>query len=144
MRTELVDVPHVVVGTPEQVHTALSTAERDGRLVTPPEEIRISRVGPDRVRTEVVIREYRPIRSSERPVQRRRVQVGQILTGVGISLALGALGGAVALIIAAVQWVIEHWLIIMGALIVAAGLALGVLATRTGSNGARHCPGVHD
>ncbi|MFI5497364.1 hypothetical protein [Actinoplanes sp. NPDC051859] len=135
-------VPRSFVGTYGQVSDVLERATRQGRLIS---SSPIHAVGPDEYRVELIIvmPDYPPAPPAQRPAQRRTAPRRYTVALLAILAALGALVALGALIVALIDWVLAHAVVLVA---VAAGLAvlalvLGTLASHSGRCGGLHCSG---
>lgn len=135
-RGQVQHVAHVIIGTPAEVETALSTAVDQGRLVR---VTRPRRYDQGRVRVDAVLIEQTRVRPAQKPSRGRTMRRRYRVRAVHVMAAAGLSVPGIALILA-IQFVLANLALITGGLLVLAALLLA-LRTKTGICMGLHCEG---
>lgn len=131
---ELVPRTTLLTGDAEHVHRTLNTLVRNHHLLTPPSDVRLSRLPDGRVSTSVTILTLPPL--SWR--QRNPLWFG-VLVGLTLSAVLAGIGWLIYRAVSGLAHALDGPTG-MGALVITGALLLALLANRSNHSGA--CPGI--
>lgn len=133
-------VQRTIIGSPLELQNALETADRQGRLVavTPPRPYAPGRFAVTAVLVETA--PPTPVAPAERPAQRRPPARRPWTVAATLAAVLAALMMLGAVLAVALEWVLTHLGVLLGAAVVLAGAAW-LLRVKTQVCMGLHCEG---